>query len=280
MNSLKTDTKKRKKNQIHCQRVPQFRCPEIVAIFRSEEGDGADLRAFLSETGDYRMLVLLDGETALSAEDGECLALEADMGVLFPPGICGAVRFASPPTRTILLSFAAASLPCTALQPFRLSSEARNSLLDLQKQLTDAISSGGFVRLQEARLLLELWLLRAFGDGIASPMHDSVTAIRFAEAVNVMQMHLRENLSNEQIAALCHTGLSNLKKIFRQHTGKGISRYFTEMKMQRAMQLLRSGKRVGEAAREVGYVDQNYFCTVFRRIVGVPPGFFRETNTD
>ena len=55
----------------------------------------------------------------------------------------------------------------------------------------------------------------------------------------------------------------------------GVSRYFTEMKMRRAAELLRTGSRVGEVANELGFADQNYFSTVFRRIMGVPPGQYR-----
>jgi glucosamine-6-phosphate deaminase len=55
----------------------------------------------------------------------------------------------------------------------------------------------------------------------------------------------------------------------------GVSTYFTEMKMRYAAEQLREGKRVGEIAAELGYYDQNYFSTAFRRMMGVSPGSFR-----
>ena len=55
----------------------------------------------------------------------------------------------------------------------------------------------------------------------------------------------------------------------------GVSRYFTEMKMRHAAEQLQAGMRVGEVAAMLGYFDQNYFSTVFRRVMGAPPGTFR-----
>ena len=47
------------------------------------------------------------------------------------------------------------------------------------------------------------------------------------------------------------------------------------MKMRKAAELLRAGARVGEAAAALGFSDQNYFSTVFHRIMGVPPGKYK-----
>jgi AraC-like DNA-binding protein len=55
----------------------------------------------------------------------------------------------------------------------------------------------------------------------------------------------------------------------------GVIAFFTEMKMRHAVILLQSGKRVGETALELGYTDQNYFSTVFHRVMGTSPGVFR-----
>jgi AraC-like DNA-binding protein len=100
-------------------------------------------------------------------------------------------------------------------------------------------------------------------------------ALRYAEIVSVLHKHLDEQLSASDIAKLCSMSLSNLKKIFTKYAGMGVSRYFTEMKMRIAAEMLRNGERVGEVALALGYSDQNYFSTVFRRIMGEPPGKYR-----
>ena len=104
---------------------------------------------------------------------------------------------------------------------------------------------------------------------------ESSAAMRYSEIVNVLQEHLHESLSAEEIAKLCNMSLSNLKKIFTKYAGMGVSRYFAEMKMRHAVTLLKEGKRVGEVAAALGFADQNYFSTAFRRVMGVPPGQYR-----
>ena len=129
--------------------------------------------------------------------------------------------------------------------------------------------------LAEERVRFEYWLLRALRSAREGCATESSGALRYAEIVGTMRAHIGEDLSAEEIARLCRMSLSNLKKVFTKYAGMGVARYFTEMKMQRAAELLRSGKRVGEVAAELGYGDQNYFSTVFRRIMGMPPGSFR-----
>ena len=130
-------------------------------------------------------------------------------------------------------------------------------------------------KLNEQRLRLERWLLLVMRNATDNGIVESSGAMRYAEIVNVLQEHLCEQLSAGDVARLCNMSLSNLKKIFTKYAGMGVSRYFTEMKMRRAAVLLQSGKRVGEVANELGFADQNYFSTVFRRIMGVPPGHYR-----
>ena len=64
----------------------------------------------------------------------------------------------------------------------------------------------------------------------------------------------------------------NLQKTFSKYAGVGVMEYFNRAKMQRATEVLRLGASVKEAALQVGFHDQNYFSTVFKRITGRSPG--------
>ena len=64
---------------------------------------------------------------------------------------------------------------------------------------------------------------------------------------------------------------STIKKTFSRYAGIGMVEYFNQMKMRQAARLLEEGKSVGQAAEAVGFHDQNYFSTVFKRIVGMSP---------
>ena len=147
--------------------------------------------------------------------------------------------------------------------------------MEISMEVRDGLHNSDMELLNEQRLRLERWLLHAMRNASENGITESSGALRYAEIVSVLREHLNEQLDAGQIALLCRMSLSNLKKIFTKYAGMGVARYFTEMKMRRAAELLRTGKRVGEVANELGYSDQNYFSTVFRRIMGIPPGQYR-----
>jgi len=51
----------------------------------------------------------------------------------------------------------------------------------------------------------------------------------------------------------------------------GIMEYFNSIKMFRAQTLLKEGYTVKETALSLGFCDQNYFSTVFKRVMGKSP---------
>ena len=63
----------------------------------------------------------------------------------------------------------------------------------------------------------------------------------------------------------------NLHKTFSKYAGVGIMEYFTRTKMHYATSLLEGGSTVKEVALTLGYTDQNYFSTVYKRITGHTP---------
>ena len=48
-------------------------------------------------------------------------------------------------------------------------------------------------------------------------------------------------------------------------------KYYESIKMKRARELLDKGYMVKEVAFELGYGDQNYFSTAYKRFFGAPP---------
>ena len=66
-----------------------------------------------------------------------------------------------------------------------------------------------------------------------------------------------------------------MRSIFRKYAGKGVMSYFNLMKIKKAIVYLQEGKSVKETALMLGFSDQNYFNTVFKRMIGVPPGKYK-----
>jgi AraC family transcriptional regulator len=66
-----------------------------------------------------------------------------------------------------------------------------------------------------------------------------------------------------------------LSRIFSEHTGLTISRYLRNLRLERAAELLRSGRsNVTEAALAVGYSSLSHFSKAFAEMFGVCPCVF------
>ena len=74
-----------------------------------------------------------------------------------------------------------------------------------------------------------------------------------------------------QIAQQLHCSESQVKQTFARYSDMGIHKYLLKLKIAAAMQLLNQGCTVNEVSRRLGFSNQNYFSTVFKRETGTPP---------
>ena len=80
-----------------------------------------------------------------------------------------------------------------------------------------------------------------------------------------------QNAQVDEIAALCSMSTPNLAKTFSRYTGMGVMSYFNSLKMSKAVELLKSGVSIKETSARLGFLNQNYFSTVFKRTMGLSP---------
>lgn len=85
-----------------------------------------------------------------------------------------------------------------------------------------------------------------------------------------------ESLTLDELAGRCGMSAASVKKIFTKYAGTGVMTYFNELKIKRAVQLLDEGKTIGQTAALLGFSDQNYFSTVFKRIMKQPPSVYQK----
>ncbi len=252
------------------------RCPDINSFHFSLDRIFGDQYEFSGETHEpYEIVYVLSGSAGVTAGE-KVYSLSAGQWLLHPPYEFHRIWSEKGTEPHVLnLSFHASAMPEAEGRIFSPDLKLQEEFLEISMSVRNALHASDISTLNEQRLRLEQWLLYAMRSGSDSCAVESSGALRYAEIVNVLHAHMTEQLSAGDIALLCRMSLSNLKKIFTKYAGMGVSRYFTEMKMRRAAELLREGKRVGEVASELGFTDQNYFSTVFRRIMGVPPGQYR-----
>ncbi|GGE49295.1 AraC family transcriptional regulator [Pullulanibacillus camelliae] len=85
-----------------------------------------------------------------------------------------------------------------------------------------------------------------------------------------------ETLTLDDIAHQTYLSKFYVSRIFKEVTGAGLSDYITTKKVNKAKQLLLSGKTVTEASLEVGYKHPAYFSRIFKQKVGVTADHFRK----
>ncbi len=119
-------------------------------------------------------------------------------------------------------------------------------------------------------LLLDL-LDQCVNENLESAKKDRMSEL-YSTAVTVMKSNIGTRLSASQIAVACGMSVSTMQKLFYRYTGMGMMKYYEGVRMQHAQTLLNNGYMVKEIAFALGYHDQNYFSTAYKRYFGVCPG--------
>jgi AraC-like DNA-binding protein len=95
-------------------------------------------------------------------------------------------------------------------------------------------------------------------------------------ALDALAEDLSRPLGLGQLAARCGASVPHLLRLFRRHVGASPAAYLARLRQQRASQLLlHSDLPVKAVARAVGFDDQRYFSSWFRRLQGRTPSAHR-----
>ena len=72
---------------------------------------------------------------------------------------------------------------------------------------------------------------------------------------------------------------SNLSHLFKKETDYTIGNYLTRYRIHKAMELLRQGRlKVYEVAEAVGYRDIAYFSATFKKVAGMSPSEYQDSQ--
>ncbi|WFR55042.1 response regulator [Anaerocolumna sp. AGMB13025] len=85
-----------------------------------------------------------------------------------------------------------------------------------------------------------------------------------------------DSISLNKVACAANVSANHFSALFSQEMKKTFIEYLTELRMDKAKQLLRcTDKRSGEIAMEVGYKDSHYFSFLFKKTQGITPSDYR-----
>ncbi len=96
--------------------------------------------------------------------------------------------------------------------------------------------------------------------------------------IGIMNRHLDDEIDLIQIASDLNMSYSYLRKEFKKHTGFSPNRYFIELKMKSAKNMLLStNKSIKEISLDLSYSSPEYFTNQFKKYVGKTPVEFRKS---
>lgn len=93
----------------------------------------------------------------------------------------------------------------------------------------------------------------------------------FHKAVDYMNSNIHTQTKVSDIAKSFNVSESTLKRIFDKFTGIGVHRYFVQLKMKTATELLQNGMSVGSVSEKLGFSSPGYFSAAYKRETGINP---------
>ncbi len=95
--------------------------------------------------------------------------------------------------------------------------------------------------------------------------------------VMYIEFHMEEKLSLQQIAEQFSLNKNYLSTLFKKNTGKCLTDYIRERRIERAIILLNTTSfSIQKIADNCGFQDLNYFSRVFREQIGMSPSSYRK----
>lgn len=86
-------------------------------------------------------------------------------------------------------------------------------------------------------------------------------------------------LTCKDIADYCNINEIYLNRLFKKHTGESLHKYIQEKKIERCTELLKNKDlSINTISDILGFPNEYYFNTYFKKAVGLPPGAYRNIN--
>lgn len=105
---------------------------------------------------------------------------------------------------------------------------------------------------------------------------ESLKHMKKLERLNIIRQYIEEHyadpISNKELADLIHLSEDRFNHLFKECMSVSPLQYMNEVRLEKAMHLLKGGVSATEAAGMVGFFDYNYFGRLFRRKYGYSPG--------
>ena len=122
------------------------------------------------------------------------------------------------------------------------------------------------------------YLVRSAAD-LSMPKGNKLRDFYVHEAITYIENNFQNDISVEDIAAVCGLNRSYFSKIFKETIGKSTQEFLMNYRMIKAAELLKLTKlSIGDIGKAVGYENQLHFSRAFKNIYGIAPREWRNKN--
>ena len=102
---------------------------------------------------------------------------------------------------------------------------------------------------------------------------------RLTAAKKYIRANIKKRLTCEEVASECGLSSKQLGRIFNKFMGQNLTDYIKECKLKVCEEMLTDSRyTVKEVGYELGFDNEYYFNSFFKRHYGMPPGIFRKQN--
>jgi len=95
------------------------------------------------------------------------------------------------------------------------------------------------------------------------------------KAIEYMNEHYMENLSREDVASKVFMSGAHFSRCFKKEMGITYLDYLTDLRMQKAIELLQTNCKIQDIGKQLGYPSQNRFIINFRHYTSYTPSEYR-----
>ena len=106
--------------------------------------------------------------------------------------------------------------------------------------------------------------------------HETANSFIVKNAMKYIDEHYNEKLTLPEVAEKTYVSQWHLSKLLNKEMKKSFSEILNDTRIKRAKKLLEdSSLRIGDVAREVGFLDFAHFSRVFKKVEGISANEYR-----
>lgn len=111
----------------------------------------------------------------------------------------------------------------------------------------------------------------------AAPADRRISHPELNKIVKYIEQNYDKDITVKSLARYVMMGENYISALFKKKMGKSLIRYLHEIRVQHAMRCLaETDLTVHEIGMKVGFVNDNYFIKIFKRITGTTPNQYRQ----